>query len=67
MGKDRESKGSTPPKQFRLGDETLADLDLIAEHHSQETGVKHSRTDAVRVAARKEAERIRAEKPKRKK
>ena len=60
--KDDEKKGPTVPRQFRLGDETLADLDLIAEHYTAETGIEHSRTDAVRLAAKREADRIRAKK-----
>lgn len=57
--KKDDAKGPTVPRQFRLGDDTLADLDLIAEHHTAETGIEHSRTDAVRLAAKREADRIR--------
>lgn len=57
--KDEQKKGPTVPRQFRLGDDTLADLDLIAEHYTAETGIEHSRTDAVRLAAKREANRIR--------
>jgi|GEM_PF-6423018 len=57
--KGDDKKGPTVPRQFRLGDDTLADLDLIAEHYTAETGIEHSRTDAVRLAARREADRIR--------
>jgi hypothetical protein len=53
------ASGATRPRQFRLGDDALADLDLIAEHHTAETGVTHTRTDAVRLAAKREADRIR--------
>jgi hypothetical protein len=42
-----------------LGHNTLADLDLIAAYHSAATGVNHTRTDAVRLAAKREADRIR--------
>jgi hypothetical protein len=54
-----EVKGPTKPRQFRLGEETLADLDMIAAFYSKETGIEHTRTDAVRVSAKKEADRIR--------
>ncbi len=57
-----EKAGPTTPRQFRLGNETLADLDLIAAYHSTETGVNITRSDAVRLSAKKEADRIRAEK-----
>ena len=48
-------KGST----FRLSDDTLADLDLIAEHLSRTTGVRHTRTDAIRATSHREAEKLR--------
>jgi hypothetical protein len=51
--------GLTRPAQFRLGPETRAALDLIAAHHTAVTGVNHTRTDAVRLAAKREADRIR--------
>ena len=51
--------GPTVPRQFRLGDDTLADLDLIAEHHGAEMGLPLNRSDAVRRAAKLEADRIR--------
>ena len=49
----------TTPTQFRLKRETLDDLDAIAGSATEETGIPHTRTDAVRLAARKEADRIR--------
>lgn len=54
--------GVTPPTQMRLKPDTLADLDLIAEARSQETGITHTRTDAVRFAAKREADRLRKRK-----
>jgi hypothetical protein len=59
MSRKPKSPGGTRPRQFRLGDDTVADLDLIADHQTRATGVRHSRADAVRVAARREAGRIR--------
>jgi hypothetical protein len=54
-----EKGGVTPPRQFRLGEGTLADLDLIAAFHTKERGKKQSRADAIRIAAAREADRIR--------
>jgi hypothetical protein len=51
--------GATPPRQFRLGEDTLADLDLIAEHYTTERRKRQSRADAVRIAAQILADRIR--------
>jgi hypothetical protein len=49
----------TPHASFRLSEETRADLDLIAEHHARETGAPANRSDALRLAAKREADRIR--------
>jgi hypothetical protein len=57
--KDQGKGGPTAPTQFRLKDDTLAELDLIAAHHTAETGIEHTRADAARLAARREADRIR--------
>ncbi len=43
--------GNTTPKQFRLKDDTLADLDAIRAHLA-ESGPPASLADAVRYAAR---------------
>jgi hypothetical protein len=51
--------GLTRPVQFRLAGETLAALDEIAAYHTAETGVNFTRADAVRLAAKREADRIR--------
>ncbi len=60
MAKTRKpTPGETKPRQFRLSDETLAELDLIAADRTAETGVDHTRTDAIRYAAKREADRIR--------
>ena len=47
------------PTIFRLSPETIADLDLIAAHHQSTTGARTSRTDALRIAAKMGAEKIR--------
>lgn len=52
--KKKEPVGKTPPVQFRLGPDTLADLDLIAASNGLS-----SRADAVRLAARREADKVR--------
>jgi hypothetical protein len=41
------------PRQFRLSDETMTDLDLVATAHGLSTA-----TEAVRFLARKEAKKI---------
>jgi len=51
--------GNTPPSSFRLEPETVADLDTVAEYQTRTTGVRHSRTDALRLAARQAADRVR--------
>ncbi len=58
-GPKQNTAGHTKPSQFRLGAEVLADLDLIALTLTTETGIPHTRTDAVRLAAKREADRIR--------
>lgn len=52
------TKNETVPTQFRLKADTLADLDLIAVALSRDTGIEHSRTDAVRAAARDMAKKL---------
>lgn len=49
----------TVPSQFRLKPDTLDDLDLIARQRTEDTGVEHSRTDAIRWAAHEAAKKIR--------
>ncbi len=61
MGK-HEKTGALKPRTFRLEDSTVEDLDLIAESQTGATGVPHNRTDALRVAVKKEADRIRTKK-----
>lgn len=60
MPKKTDNRGAneTTPRQFRLKTETLDDLDLIAQHLTEETGIAHSRTDALRYAARQVAKGI---------
>lgn len=52
--------GSTIPSQFRLQPDTITDLDTVAARLTEDTGITHSRTDAVRHSARQA--RIAAEK-----
>ena len=63
MAKAKQPKQNTAnftrPTQFRLDRETLNDLDAIAAAHTEETAVPHTRTDAVRLSIKKEADRIR--------
>lgn len=49
---------ATTPTQFRLKPDTLADLDAIASWLSAANGIAHTRTDAVRYAARQLAKKI---------
>lgn len=51
--------GPTVPRQFRLGDDTLADLDLIAGVYTVENRKKQSRADAIRIAAKQLADKLR--------
>lgn len=51
--------GGTPVVNFRLSEDVKSDLDLIAEHHTATTGIPCTRTDAVRIAVKREADRIR--------
>jgi hypothetical protein len=44
--------GKTKQTAFRLSDEEVELLDSIAEHLTKERSVTHSRTDAIRAAAR---------------
>lgn len=43
---------------FRLENDSLADLDAIAEHYTAEFGIKVNRTGALRLALRNERKRI---------
>ncbi len=52
-------KGPTTPSQFRLGEDTLAELDLIRDHLAALHGGRRNRTDAVRYAARQVAAGLR--------
>jgi hypothetical protein len=54
----KDISGWTKPRQFRLSEETLAELDRLAAHLTRETGVTHSRTDAIRYAARHTAKAL---------
>lgn len=59
---EEKKPAAVTPSQFRLSKETRDDLDCIAADRTAETGVTHTRTDAVSYAARKEAERVRKKK-----
>jgi hypothetical protein len=59
----KPTDGKTKQTQMRLEPSVLAEIDGIAEYHTAETGVVHSRTDAVRVSVRNESKRIKAKKP----
>jgi hypothetical protein len=52
------TSNETTPRQFRLTESTLAELDLIGSHLEAETGVAHSRADVIRWLARREANRL---------
>jgi MoaA/NifB/PqqE/SkfB family radical SAM enzyme len=62
MGKETKKTTQT---NFRLSQETIDDLDKIAEILS-ESGVTHTRTDAIRYSARLALRSFASEKPKRK-
>lgn len=53
-----ESKATTP-RQFRLEQETLDNLDLIAAEIAKTHGVAATRAQAIRFAAKQAADRIR--------
>lgn len=55
----RDSSKWTTPRQFRLSDETLADLDAVAAHYTAVTGMPHTRTDVIRRLAREKAAGLR--------
>jgi hypothetical protein len=48
----------TVPRQFRLRNDTLADLDAVAAFLSERDGRRATRSDAVRFAARQAAQRL---------
>lgn len=58
MPKQKLTPGVTVPTQFRLKPDTLADLDAIREHLAATSGVPHSRSDAVRFAAREVRKKV---------
>ena len=49
----------TKQRQFRLDEDTLADLKTISDWLTSEFGYEQTRTDAVRYAAREAAKKIR--------
>jgi hypothetical protein len=61
MGKNEKSD-ELKPRVFRLSDATMDDLDFIARQQAEATSVPHSRTDALRLAVRREADRLRSKK-----
>ncbi len=50
---DNRGPGETVPRQFRLGDETLAHLDEIAATLPPKRGKPAGRAEAIRVAAKR--------------
>ncbi len=54
----KKPAGNTPPRQFRLGEDVMERLQVIADHLTRETGVDHSRADAIRVIAKEKADAI---------
>lgn len=43
---------ATKPRQFRLTEDTLEELDMIADYLKRQTGSEQSRADAIRYATR---------------
>ncbi len=43
---------------FRLGEETLDDLELIKDRWTEITGVPYTRTDVIRGLAKQEVDRL---------
>jgi predicted transcriptional regulator len=60
MGRSAGKKppGTTKPRQFRLNEDVMARLQRIADARTRETGLKHSRADAIRVLAHEEEQRV---------
>lgn len=60
MGKKKDQPaGPTPISQYRLGEDTLEDLDVITAFLTEDRRKKQSRADAIRAAAKEMADRIR--------
>lgn len=55
----RRTPNETTPRQFRLKDETLTDLDVIAAYLSARDRRDASRADAIRHAAGQVADALR--------
>lgn len=55
----KKSPGTTVARSFRLEEEVMDRLQRIADHRTAETGVKHSRADAIRVLSKEEEDRMR--------
>ena len=47
------TSNETIPRQFRLSQDTLDEIDRLAAHMLQATGIEHSRTDVIRYAVRR--------------
>lgn len=62
--KSLSGKGSTTPRNYRLAEDTLADLDLIAAKLTERDGVPRTRSDAIRFAAKEAAKKFKPAKPK---
>jgi hypothetical protein len=48
----KEAKDVSKNRVFRLSDSVVAEMDHLAEILTEETGLKHSRADVLRVAVR---------------
>ena len=47
------TSNETIPRQFRLSQDTLDEIDRLAAHLGLSTGIEHSRTDVIRYAVRR--------------
>ncbi len=66
-GKERPKRGRPPTgrqpgrqRTFVLSDEVTADIELIAAFHAGESGTPATLSNGVRIAVKREADRIRA-------
>lgn len=57
MSRSVKSGGVVPPRQFRLDDGVMAELDSLIEMFAAETGDRETRTSVIRKLIRAEAVR----------
>lgn len=55
----RNKLRGTPPRAFRLGEQAIADIDLVAASLTRPGGTPVSRAEAIRIVFAREAEAIR--------